>query len=377
MTVAARTILVVGGGIAGLTAATALAHRGFAVTLIERKPELSDGGGVGLSLVANALRALATIGIAGACVAAGMPADSLAMCRPDGTPIPDVPLPRIGGPEWPGAVGIRRSTLHALLVDAATRGGVTIRCGTTVAQWEQHASGVAVTFSDGSVALFDLLVGAEGLYSALRGQLMPEVTPRFTGQAVWRAETPRPPQVRRTHLHLGGRHGVVGICPVSEELAYVYIVEAAPNNPRRDPSTLHDRMRRELEGYGGAVASLAATLDRPDKVSYRPLEWVLAPPPWGAGRIVLIGDAVHANPPVLAQGAAMAIEDAVVLAEELASAADDVAGALRRTVARRYPRSAAVVDASCRLARAEVEHQRDLDVGAVMRAATMKLAEPA
>jgi len=105
-------VLVVGGGIAGLTAATAFSRRGVVVDLLERKPELSDGGGVGLTLVANAMRALAQIGVATRCVRAGIGADSLAICRPDGSVFVEQPLSRIGGPEWPGATGIRRAVDH-------------------------------------------------------------------------------------------------------------------------------------------------------------------------------------------------------------------------------------------------------------------------
>lgn len=368
-------ILIVGGGIAGLTLAAALRQRGFQVDLIEQKSALSDGGGIGLTLVGNALRALDQIGVAEACVEAGMPADSMAICRPDGTIVAENPLPRIGGPQWPGGTGIRRAALHAILVEAARGAGVSIRCDTTMSDWSDRGDDVEVTFSDGSRSCYALVVGADGLYSATREKLMPQLRPALTGQVVWRAEAARPPEVRRTHLHLGGPHGVVGICPVSEELAYVYIVAAAPDNPWRDPATLHLQMREALTGYGGLVAELAETLDRSEKVSYRPLEWLMAPRPWGRGRVVLIGDAVHANPPVLAQGAAMAIEDAIVLADELVQSGGAADVALPRFLDRRFDRSAAVVEASCALARAEVEHRQDLDVPAVMRAATLMLAE--
>jgi 2-polyprenyl-6-methoxyphenol hydroxylase-like FAD-dependent oxidoreductase len=120
---------------------------------------------------------------------------------------------------------------------------------------------------------------------------------------------------------------------------------------------------------------MSEQLDDPAKVSYRPLEWLLAPEPWGEGRVVLIGDAAHANPPVLAQGAAMGIEDAVVLAEEYArdlSAHD----AITRFAKRRYERVKHVVEASCQLAKWEVDHTPGVDVPRVMRDAAMRLAEP-
>jgi 2-polyprenyl-6-methoxyphenol hydroxylase-like FAD-dependent oxidoreductase len=219
------------------------------------------------------------------------------------------------------------------------------------------------------------MVGADGLYSATRARLFPESRPQATGQAVWRADCPRPEGVDRSHIHLGGKHGVVGICPIADDRAYLYIVENAPVVARQDAVTLHLRMRDELKGYGGHVAALAGLLDDPAKVSYRPLEWLLAPEPWAKGRVALIGDAAHANPPVLAQGAAMGIEDAIVLADEYArdlSAHD----AITRFAKRRFERVKHVVEASCQLAKWEVEHTPGVDVPGVMRAASIRLVEP-
>jgi 2-polyprenyl-6-methoxyphenol hydroxylase-like FAD-dependent oxidoreductase len=367
-----NTILIVGGGIAGLTAAAAFAQKGLDVVLIERKPALADEGGVGLTLVANALRALDEIGVADQCVAQGMPADSLAMCKPDGTVLIDSPLPRIGGPHLPGGVGISRAAFHAILVDAARKTGVEIRCGLTVAGWQD---GLDVRFSDGSQGRFAMMVAADGLYSTTRARLYPDCHPQPTGQAVWRADCVRPAGVDRSHIHLGGKHGVVGICPIASDRAYLYIVENAPGVQHLDPTTLHVRMRNELAGYGGHVATLASQLDDPARVSYRPLEWLLAPVPWGRDRVVLIGDAAHANPPVLAQGAAMGIEDAVVLAQEFAIDQSPDA-AIGRFGRRRYERVKHVVEASCQLAKWEVDHTPGVDVPGVMRAAAVQLAEP-
>lgn len=368
-----RKALVVGAGISGLTAAAALGRRGWAVDLIERKARIDDGGGVGLTLVANAMRALDRIGVAGKCVDAGVPADRIVMRNPEGEILLENPLPRIGGPEWPGGTGIVRADFHAILVEAA-RPVCAMRCGVTVSAWEDRDDGILVSFSDGSTGRYDLAVAAEGLYSATRALLMPDVVPEPTGQAVWRVAIPRPAGIDCTNMFLGGRHGVVGVCPISRDEAYMYIVQA-DDGLWRDEATLHQQFRAELEGYGGMLGDMAALIDRPEQVSFRPLEWLLAPAPWGRGRLVMIGDAVHANPPVLAQGAAMGIEDAIALSETLAEESDIEAG-LAAFVERRYPRVRHVVEASCQLARWEVEGRRDVDVPGVMRETTMRLAEP-
>ncbi len=370
-----RKVLIVGGGISGLTLAAALGQRGHAVDLVEIKPALEDGGGVGLSLVSNALRALDAIGIADQCVAQGVPADSMAMLRPDGNLLFENPLPRIGGPKWPGSTGIARSVFHNLLKDAALQAGITVRCGTTLADWTENDDGVVARLSDGTERCYDAIVGAEGLYSQLRGRLMADVRPIFTGQSVWRAPVPRAHGVDRTHIVVGGKHGVVGLCPVGPDLAYLYIVESAPAGLRLDPATLDAQMIEKLEGYDGVIAQAAATIGSAETVNYRPLEWILAPRPWGQGRLVMIGDAVHANPPVIAQGAAMGIEDAIVLAAEF-DGAGGVDQCLARFIDRRYGRAAHVVETSCQLARWEAEHTPGVDVAGVMRDAAMRLAEP-
>jgi 2-polyprenyl-6-methoxyphenol hydroxylase-like FAD-dependent oxidoreductase len=370
-----EAVLIVGGGISGLTAATAFALKGIKAILIERKPELADEGGVGLTLVGNALRALDIIGVAQQCVKQGVPADSLALCQPDGTLLVESPLPRIGGKDLPGCAAISRTVFHAILAAAACEAGVDIRCGLTVGDWQEEPDALNVRFSDGSEGKFGLMIGADGLYSATRSRLFPESNPLPTGQAVWRVECARPEGVDRSYIHFGGKHGVVGICPIAEDRAYLYIVENAPEFVRHEASTLNLRMQDELKSYGGIIAETAAKLDDPTKVSYRPLEWLLAPEPWGKGRVVLIGDAAHANPPVLAQGAAMGIEDAVVLAEEYARDCSATA-TISRFAKRRYDRVRHVVETSCQLAKWEVEHTPGVDVPGVMRAAAMRLAEP-
>lgn len=369
-------VLIVGGGISGLTLASGLAQAGHGVDLVEIKPLLADNGGIGLTLVANAMRALDKIGVAEHCVAVGVPADCIAMCKVDGTLLAETPLPRIGGPKWPGGTGITRAAFHAILVQAAADAGVVARCGTTLDRWEETASGVTAWLSDGTMKSYDLIVCADGLYSKIRDRLIPGTVPAYTGQGVWRAAVPRVQGLDRTHIYVGGPAGLVGICPVSDHLAYVYIVEAAPDNPRHDEDTLDVAMRNRLAGYGGLIARTASHIDTPDVVSYRPLDWILAPPPWGSARVRIIGDAVHANPPVLAQGAAMGIEDSIVLAEEL-SAGGEIEDALSRFMSRRYDRAKMVVETSCQLARWEVDHASGVDVPGVLRTAAMALAVPA
>lgn len=373
MTTGRKRVLISGGGVAGLTAAAAFGQNGWAVDLIERRAHIADAGGVGLTLVGNALRALHAIGVAQSCVERGVPYNNMLMRKQNGDLLRDNPLPRIGGVEWPSCASITRATLHDILRAAATAVS-DIRCSTTMSGWQETPTGIAVQLSDGSEQDYALVVVAEGIYSSTRRHLYPEVQPASTGQAVWRAGVPRPDGVNQTQLYPVGPLGVVGVCPVSSTLCYVYAVEN-DDGSARDPKTLDAQMRDLLADYGGVVHDLAQHITDPATVNFRALEWLLVPRPYGRGRMVIIGDSAHAGPPVLAQGAAMGIEDAVVLADSMQQHADDVAAGLAAFVDRREARNRHVVEASCQLARWEVEGASDKDVVGVMRNSARILAE--
>lgn len=374
---AASSVLISGAGISGLTAACALRHHGIPVDVVEHKAQLSDEGGVGLTLVGNALRALDTIGLARPMIDAGMPADHIRLATPEGRVVAEPPTSGPWGAGIPGHCSIGRSALHRVLADEAQRRGARIRTGLKVESSVHGPRGIAVHFSDGSEGRYRLMVAAEGLFSASRRRLFPGVEPAHAGQASWRVRVPRPKELITSQIHFGGPCGVVGICPISLEDAYLYIVESADTDHREDESRLHLTMRERLAGhYKGMVAELLDHLSDPAQVSYRPLPVLLAPAPWHREGVLLIGDAAHANPPVLAQGAAMGIEDAVVLADELARDSGDVDAALTRFMARRLERVRMVVETSHQLARWEVEHRKDVDVPGTMRRVAQVLEQP-
>jgi 2-polyprenyl-6-methoxyphenol hydroxylase-like FAD-dependent oxidoreductase len=349
-------ILIVGGGISGLTLGIALRHAGIEVELAEIRHDLRQQPGVGLSLQGNCIAALARIGIANACLEKGMPNSYINLRRPDGALLAHQPLIPMGGPEFPGTAGISRNDLHAILLAAASEAGVKLRMGLSFKTFDSDQSGVEIEFTDGSRNRYALMVGADGAYSRTRTTLFPQIRPEPCGQAVWRAGVPRPADVVTTELHVGGPFGVVGICPVSREAAYIYIVEAASPDIRYNDDELAAVLIEKLEPYTSSlVRACVQHLTLSDAISYRHLEWLLVPPPWYRDRVLLIGDAAHCNPPVLAQGAAMGIEDAIVLAELLAQV-EAVDAALEQFTVRRNPRASLVVRNSVQLCEWEVKH---------------------
>jgi len=310
-------ILIVGGGIGGLTSAIALRQRDFDVELIEREPNGSVSG-VGILQQANVVRAVAQLGILDEYLGAGFGFDFVDVYGPDGVHRARVPSPKLV-PGHPANLGISRPAVHEVLSRRARASGARIRLGLTAPTIEQDARAVQVGFSDGTRAAFDLVIGADGLYSKTRELIFPEAAgPAFAGQGVWRYNFERPAELESLWASEG--HMGLGLVPLSTTLMYLYLTTAEPGNPHYAASELAASMRAKLQDARGAFAGYANRIRDDAEVIYRPLECVFLNGDWHKGRVVLLGDAVHATTPHLGQGGGMAIEDSLVLAEELARA---------------------------------------------------------
>lgn len=340
-------VLVVGGGIGGLTAAVALRQQGIAVDLIEKTPAHSVYG-VGIIQPNNALRALDEIGLAEECVRQGGAYDEARIFDRSGQLLGSNRSSPDAAPHLPASNGITRPKLQAILLQAAESAGTAIRVGTTISGWTERSDRVEISTSDGRHAQYDLVVGADGVFSQLRTELFPDAPqPIFSGESGWRYNLPRPADMTTSELWYG-EQSKVGLVPLSPTLMYLFIVTHEPGNPFMPVAGLAAKMRERLAEYGGRVASLRDLIIDDEKVVYKALDYFMLPAPWHKGRFVLIGDAVHATTPHLAQGAAMAIEDAVLLAKLLgrdASLADVFSEFMRR----RYDRCNLVVETSTQL----------------------------
>ena len=307
-------ILVIGGGIGGLTSAIALRQSGHRVTVIERDPDWSVYG-VGIIQQSNVIRAMDQLGLLQDYLSAGVTFEKVAIHAPDGTKVAEVPTPRLTE-GLPANVGIGRPALHKILGQRTIAGGAEVRLGITATTLDDDGAGVDVGFSDGSTARFDIVVGADGVYSETRARLMPDAPgPEFTGQAVWRYNFPRPDDLDALHVYNGPTG--IGLVPISHELMYMYVTTPEPDKPFYAKDTLAQTMRDKLANAAPNIRMLAAQITDNEGVVYRPLEGMMLYGDWHCGRVVLLGDAVHATTPHLGQGAGMAIEDSIVLAEEL------------------------------------------------------------
>lgn len=372
----ASNILIIGGGVAGLALAIGLHQKGIGVEVVERDADWKVYH-VGIIVQANFIRALDQLGLGKAAVDAGFAYRGARFMTPAGGIIAELPgESSVDG--LPSDLGLTRPALHKVLTDKVKALGIKVRLGVSFESFTDRGDAVDVRFTDGTSGSYDLLIGADGNYSAVRKQLWPDAKPAFTGQGVWRYNVPRPADLEWSDLYIGkqdpGFRGKAGYCPLTPEEMYIFVVCEEPGNPRFAPETLADEMRHRLAGYGGLLGEAAQAVTDPALVVYRPLEACIMPDPWYQGRVVLIGDAAHSATPHLGQGAAMAVEDAVVLAEELA--ARDIEPALRAFMDRRFERAKLVGTSSIRLGEWEMHPETAGDPVELTDHIRRKLAEP-
>jgi len=337
-------VLVIGAGIGGLGAATALAQRGTDVHLVEIKPDFSVPG-VGINQPANSLRAMRAIGVLDECLAAGFQFDHSEIYGADGTRTARYRY-TLDTDDVPANNALSRGALQSILVSAAGRAGVKIDLGVTVGRFTDTGECVEVALTDGRHDRYDLVVAFDGVSSPTRRVLFGErFDPVYTGFGVLRVTLPRPADLTgmRVYQSLGVK---AGFCPLSGSSMYIFVVTAQPTDVALDPATFGEMLRAQLAPFGGLPGQVREAITGPEGIVFSPIADVLLPLPWFVGRVGVLGDAAHACAPHLTQGAAMALEDGVVLAEMLTGETAPLADVLRRFGARRYPRVKLVQDVS-------------------------------
>ena len=366
--------LVVGGGITGSVLSLALASRGVRVDLVEISP-VWHGVGHGITVQGNALAALAKVGVLDEILKRGVPFDQLRMRQADGSLIAEVPTPRTGGPGLPATLGALRSDLQAVLCERVYAAGVNVRLGLTVRALAQDARQAYAEFSDGTAGRYDLVVGADGIRSAVRALLGITAVPQPTGMSIWRVVADRPAEMDCAEVYYGGPRYKAGYSPISAGQCYAYILDTDGTLRDFGDQPAWELMYKRSAGYGGTWGTIRETIGPDSDVSHTRIEWLLVDDPWYRGRIIVIGDAAHACPPLIAQGAAMCAEDAVVLAE-IVTGDRPLEVALPAFMSRRMPRVEVVVRNSMRLVRWEMglESHTDEDVARTMSSTLSFLA---
>lgn len=370
----ARKVLIVGGGIGGLTTAIALRKVGIDVDLVELKPEWSVYG-VGIIQQSNVVREMAKLGIADQCLSHGYSFDKVRICDAAGNELTVIPGKRLAGEAYPANMALPRIDLHNILLNKATELGAKIELGTTVDVFDQSSDSVSVRLTNGRTAEYDLLIGADGIYSKIRSMLLGDrFKPEFTGQGGWRCNMPRFPEIDCLTVYRGERGGQAGFCPLKDNLMYMLQTTAEPGNPWFDPNELHTIFKQRLAEFEGPIARARDEfVTEPSQVIYKPFETIFMDQ-WHSGRVLLIGDAVHATTPHLGQGAGMAIEDAVVIAEELQ--ANSVEKAFDNFIKRRFERCQFIVQTSVQIGRWEMDRGLKADFDGAVRRMVEVTAQP-
>jgi len=348
-----RTVLIAGGGIGGLTAALALAAKGFRIVVFEQAPRLEETG-AGIQLSPNATRVLARLGVAERLTASAVRPSAVRVCSYRDREIVRIPLGaaverRYRAPYW----SIHRGDLqNALLAGIHAHPDITLHLGTRVENFALDAEGVRLQLRGASGetdAHGVALIGADGLWSTVRARIGDRKRPRFAHRTAWRALLPANvliPEFREpvVSLWLGpDAHLVAYPVKAGEAVNIVAIVRDEWREPGWSAPGRAEELLAHYDRWPPLVRNLLALPDRWSK-------WALHDRPplrrWGRGPVTLLGDAAHPMLPFLAQGAAMAIEDAAVLAEQLARNPERPEQAFRRYRRLRARRTARVQQAA-------------------------------
>jgi 2-polyprenyl-6-methoxyphenol hydroxylase-like FAD-dependent oxidoreductase len=326
-----ETILVVGGGVAGLTTATALHRHGFTAELVESQ-KTWYALGAGFLVQGNGMRMLLSLGLAAGVETAGAIVRRWHFCDQQGNVLSETDLEALWGDAGP-CVGIERDRLQCALLPGVAN--MRCRLGTSVTSLAQDDRRVSVGFSDGSTSDYDLVVGADGIRSTVRALTLTTASPSYLGAMNWRSIAPiRPGGVTALQMHLGDGC-MFGLAPGGGGRTYGfgYVIQPRLHDPLEGRL---ERLRNRFATFGSRVQEYLASLERDDQVICSAMEWMELEK-WHTGRVVLVGDAAHASSPLMGQGGCMAMEDACVLAEELRATAT-VESALARYASRRKSR---------------------------------------
>ena len=347
---AVKNVLVLGGGIGGQAVAIALAKLGVQVQVAELQAAF-DVYGVGIIQQQNALRALDRLGIADETLKRGHAYGQVKLNTAHGHQIGMAGAPP--NEKFPSHNGISRRVLHHIMYEETQRLGVSYKMGVSVDVLENTAQGVKVKFTDGTSGEYDIMIASDGINSKARNLVFGEITPKYMGLSVWRYAFPRHPDLDTGYIYYGKR-SKIGFIPMSADSMYMFLVSAEGENYWLDKHRYIPMLQEYLSEYPVKIAQDAkAQITDPNEVNYRPLEAVRIPDPWYKDNVIIIGDGAHATVPQLGSGAALALEDGVVLAEELQQA-DTVSDAFQNFMKRRYQRCMMVVDASEKLAEWEL-----------------------
>ncbi len=336
-------ILVIGAGIGGLTTAIALRRQGHEVLVLEQARQLREVG-AGLTLWLNAMRALRTLGVADAVAAVGLPSLNGGIHSWRGEFLSQPPIHELEQRAGEVGIAVHRADLQRVLLAALDDGVLRLDAGCRA--FEQHAQGVTALLRDGRMEHGDVLIGADGIWSTIRAQLLGESKPRYAGYLAWRAVVPS--GYHEQSFEAWGQGQRFGVVPLRDGQVYWFGTANSPEEACSQRASKSELLCRFAEWHAPIPALIEATPE--EAILQQPIYDRRPARRWGEGRVTLLGDAAHPTTPNLGQGACQAIEDAVALAACL-SDATDIARALRTYESQRIKRTTTIVNLSRQIGR--------------------------
>jgi FAD-dependent urate hydroxylase len=326
-------ILVVGAGIAGLGVARALRLQGFTTEIVEREPVWARAG-TGIYLPGNTARALRRLGLEAAVVERAARIPHQRLCDSRGRLLADIDLDAL----WAGVgscLALHHADLHEVLIGDGDE--MPIRMGTSVRGLEQRDDGtVTVNFADGSADRYHLVIGADGIHSTVRSLVFGDGAVRPVGQLAWRFVTACPPEITTWTVFLGRGIAFLAV-PIGAGQVYCYCDSTLDRTVPAGGYDAIGQLTQLLTEFAAPVPAILDGIGTETAVHVAPIEEVTLDH-WVRGCVLLVGDAAHATSPNMAEGAAMALEDALILAECL-TAEHGLPAALAAFQARRRPRT--------------------------------------
>jgi 2-polyprenyl-6-methoxyphenol hydroxylase-like FAD-dependent oxidoreductase len=366
------SLLIVGGGIGGMATAIRFRALGVAVDLIDIDPDWKVYG-AGITITGPTLRAYKRLGLLEDIRREGAVTSGSRIFRFDGLHLRDLDEPALEE-GLPATGGIMRPILHKIMQGHVKAAGASVRLGLSVSALSSDDEGVDVSFSDGSNGRYNLVVAADGIYSGIRALAFPgAVQPALTGQGCWRVATRRPPALDRGEMYFGGPYPA-GITPCGDDAVYLWMLTPHSDSRIIPDDELRSLMQEKMAGFGGSAGWIRDQINDQTWVNYRPLESAIQTGSWHAGRVVLVGDSAHATTPHLASGAGMAVEDALVLAEELSVSGRTVEASLSAYTARRFERCRDVVESSVTVGNLQLSGGTPDQIGGMIGGALHRLA---
>ena len=338
----AKKIIIIGGGIGGLCAAIALKKNGFEVTVYEKVRKLGEVG-AGLTLWSNALKVLRELGVADAVICAGSKVSRSQIRASNGDMLYNARMAEMEVQYGEPVVAIHRAALHEILINALKLN--TLKLGVGFVKFEQDEKGVTVYFDNGEFDIADLLIGADGVHSVVRGQMFPEIQLRYSGYTAWRGvvETENEAALGLTSESwgVGARFGIVRV-----DKSHIYWF-ATSNQPAGEKSMGEQRKAKLLSLFKDWHDPIHHLLDSTpaDLILQNDIHDIQPFASWSTGQVTLLGDAAHPTTPNMGQGACMAIESAFVLSRSLKEETD-IKSALKRYEIQRHERAAWITNTS-------------------------------